>query len=108
LAKTNKTRQKRYLALFDTELSDYSLEEIRSSVNRAWMLGSKKFKKQVGKMIGRRVEPTQRGGDRKSEKFKMLNQLHLYLTSSVFLNYKMALFNDGWMRGRNIVSTLEC
>ena len=40
------------------------------------MLGSKKFKKQVGKMIGRRVEPTQRGGDRKSEKFKMLNQLH--------------------------------
>lgn len=76
LAKTDKTRQKRYLALFEKELTEYTLEEIRSSVNRAWVLGSKIFKKQVAKETGRRVEPTQRGGDRKSESFKNHNQLH--------------------------------
>jgi len=76
LAKTDKTRQKRYLALFEKELNEYTLEEIRSSVNKAWVLGSKKFKQQVEKETGRRVGLIQRGGDRKSEKFKLLNQRH--------------------------------
>jgi len=43
LAKTDKTRQKRYLALFEQTLSDYTLEAIRESVNRSWVLGSTKF-----------------------------------------------------------------
>jgi putative transposase len=74
LAKTDKTRQKRYRALFEKELSDYTLEEIRSSVNRSWVLGSKKFKSQVEFDTGRRVEPSERGGDRKSESYRLLNQ----------------------------------
>jgi REP-associated tyrosine transposase len=77
LAKTDKTRQKRYRALFEGTLTDYTLEEIRNSVNRAWVLGSNKFKSQIEKETGRRAEPSQRGGDRKSEKFKLKrNQLH--------------------------------
>ena len=76
LAKTDKTRQKRYMALFETELTEYTLEEIRSSVNRAWVLGDRKFRKQIEKKTGRRTEPSQRGGDRKSKKYLMENQLH--------------------------------
>jgi putative transposase len=74
LAKTDKTRQKRYLALFEKELSDYTLEEIRNSVNRSWVLGSQKFKNQVELETGRRVDPSQRGGDRKSESYRVSNQ----------------------------------
>ena len=48
LAKTDKTRQKRYLALFEKELTEYTLEEIRDSVNRSWVLGSEKLKKTSG------------------------------------------------------------
>jgi putative transposase len=72
LAKTDKTRQKRYRALCEKELSDYSLEEIRSSVNRAWVLGSQKFKNEVALETGSRVEPTQRGGERKSKSYRSL------------------------------------
>lgn len=50
LAKTDKTRQKRYLALFENELSEYALEGISNSVNRSWVLGSKKFEKQIEKL----------------------------------------------------------
>jgi len=58
-------------------LTDYALEEIRSSVNHAWVLGNKKFKSQEKKETGRRVEPSQRGDDRKSEKYRtMINQIH--------------------------------
>lgn len=76
LAKTDKTRQKRYLALFEKEISDYTLDEIRNSVNRAWVLGNKKFKRQVEKATGRKAEAAQRGGDRKSKKYRMENHLH--------------------------------
>jgi len=76
LAKTDKTRQKRYLALFEQELSNYTLEEIRGSVNRSWVLGDDKFKKQIEKKTGRRTTPVQRGGDRKSDKYKKDNHLH--------------------------------
>ena len=35
LAKTEKTRQKRYTALCDKMIPDYTLEEMRHSINRA-------------------------------------------------------------------------
>lgn len=74
LAKREATRQKRYLALFEKELTGYTLEEIRSSVNRGWVLGHDKFKQQIEKQTGRAAAPRQRGGDRKSEKYKRQNQ----------------------------------
>lgn len=75
LAKTDKTRQKRYLALFDKPLSDDTIESIRGSVNKAWVLGSKKFCQQIAKTTGRAVLPRARGGDRKSDVYKKQNQL---------------------------------
>ena len=73
LAKTEKTRQKRYAALFDKMIPDYTLEEIRHSINRSWVLGGKHFKQQIEKQTGRRVSPLARGGDRKSEEYRAKN-----------------------------------
>jgi len=70
LAKTDKTRQKRYKALFDKMIPDSTLKGIRDSINRAWVLGSDGFKKQIEKKAGRRASPIARGGDRKSEKYR--------------------------------------
>ncbi len=70
LAKTEKTRQKRYAALFDKMIPDYTLEEIRHSINRAWVLGDEQFKRQIEKQSGRRASPQARGGDRKSEEYR--------------------------------------
>ena len=73
LAKTDKTRQKRYTALFDKIIPDYTLEEIRNSINRAWVLGDGRFKRQIEKQTGRRASPLARGGDRKSEEYRANN-----------------------------------
>ena len=73
LAKTDKTRQKRYTALFDKIIPDYTLEEIRNSINRAWVLGDGQFKRQIEKQTGRRASPLARGGDRKSEEYRARN-----------------------------------
>lgn len=73
LAKTEKKRQKRYAALFDKIIPDYTLEEIRSSINRAWVLGDGQFKRQIEKQTGRRASPLARGGDRKSDEYRAKN-----------------------------------
>ena len=70
LAKTEKTRQKRYTTLFDKMIPDYTLEEIRHSINRAWVLGDERFKQQIEKQTGRGVSPLARGGDRRSEEYR--------------------------------------
>jgi len=66
LAKTEKTRKKRYTALFDKIIPDYTLEEIRHSINRVWLFGER-FKKQIEKQTGRRASPLVREGGRRSE-----------------------------------------
>lgn len=74
LAKTDKPRQKRYRALFENEIAEYTVEEIRESLNRAWVLGSRQFKRRIEKKTGRRAAPLPRGGDRKSEKYRANSQ----------------------------------
>ena len=50
--------------------SDYTLEKIRHSINRARVLGDERFKQQIEKQTGRRVSPFARGGDRRSEEYR--------------------------------------
>ncbi len=68
-ANTNK-RQAAYNALFDKKIPDYTLEEIRTATNKAWVLGSSHFKKQIEEQSGRRASPEKRGGDRKSKDYQ--------------------------------------
>lgn len=71
LGKNNLERQKNYQLLFDKKIPDYTLQEIRDATNKAWVLGNKKFKQQIERETGRRTSYLKRGGDRKSEKFKL-------------------------------------
>jgi putative transposase len=70
LAKTEKTRQKRYAALFNKMIPDYTLEEIRHSINRAWVLDDERYKQQIEKQTSRRASPFTRRGDKRSDKYR--------------------------------------
>jgi len=69
LGKTAKDCQKAYRRLFRNRISEQALEEIRESTNKAWALGSSRFKRQIEKKLNRRMTPIARGGDRKSEEY---------------------------------------
>jgi putative transposase len=63
-------RLEAYRDLFKHQLSESSITEIREATNKAWVLGSDRFKQRIQDQLGRRVEPKARGGDRKSELYK--------------------------------------
>ena len=69
LGATNKARQSNYQALFKHQLSEHSITTIREVTNKAWVLGSNRFKQRIQEQLDRRVDPKPRGGDRKSEQF---------------------------------------
>ncbi len=63
-------RQKAYKALFSQAVPQDDLNQLRNAVKGGWVTGSDDFKKKMSKKLAARVEPQQRGGDRKSEKFR--------------------------------------
>jgi putative transposase len=65
-------RQTAYQALFDAHIDDKTLDEVRMSANKAWVLGSDYFKDKIAAQLNRRATPNARGGDRKSEAFKKI------------------------------------
>lgn len=69
LGRTPLVRQKAYRSLFRSKIAEKTLAEIRESINKAWVLGSSRFKQQIEKKLNRRVSPSTRGGDRRSEKY---------------------------------------
>ena len=71
LGATERERQTAYRQLFKTHLSEKIVNEIREAINKAWVLGDNRFKRRIQKQMDRRVEPIIRGGDRKSEQFRI-------------------------------------
>ena len=71
LGKTEAEQQTAYRQLFKHRIPENCLTEIREATNKSWVLGNDRFKQRIQKKLERRVEPTARGGDRKSEKFKI-------------------------------------
>ncbi len=71
LGKTDEDRQAAYRQLFKCHIAESSLNEIRDATNKAWVLGDDRFKQRIQKQMERRVEPNVKGGDRKSEKFRI-------------------------------------
>lgn len=65
LGRTAKARQKTYLGLFETMIGQKTTDEINTATNKEWALGNERFKQQIEKQAGRRVEPLGRGGDQK-------------------------------------------
>lgn len=70
LGSTAEERQSAYRQLFRAKISGVTLDEIRESTNKAWVLGSEKFKSKIARKIDRPVHSRGHGGDRKSEVFK--------------------------------------
>lgn len=71
LGKTDEARQAAYRQLFKHHIPESSVAEIREATNKAWVLGNDRFKQRIQQKLERRVEPAAKGGDRKSEQFKI-------------------------------------
>ena len=84
LGKTSEDRQMAYQALFQIPLELKILDEVRHATNKCWTLGDSKFKKEVALQLDRRVEPSEKGGDRKSKKYLKTAKINpVYPTGSV-------------------------
>jgi putative transposase len=70
LGSDDSQRQTAYQALFNAHIDDKTLDAVRMSANKAWVLGSDYFKDKIAAQLNRRAKPNARGGDRKSEAFK--------------------------------------
>jgi len=70
LGKDHDARQNNYRELFDTHIKTGELNEIRYATNKAWVLGTDRFKKQVETLTARQARPKPKGGDRKSKKYR--------------------------------------
>ncbi|CCQ10438.1 Transposase and inactivated derivatives [Pseudoalteromonas luteoviolacea B = ATCC 29581] len=68
LGQTKSERLKHYRALFIEEISESTLNEIQTSTDKMWVLGSEHFKQHVEAISGRRASPLPRGGVRKTPK----------------------------------------
>jgi len=51
------------------ELEIKTIEAIRETTNKSWVLGSDFFKDKIKNKINRPMNPQKRGGNRKSEKY---------------------------------------
>jgi putative transposase len=63
-------RKNAYRALFEHDIDELTLAEIRDATHKAWVLGNNRFKQQIEVQAGRRASPLPNGGDRKSKAFK--------------------------------------
>ena len=71
-------RQTIYQALFNAHIDSKTLDEVRVSANKAWVLGSNYFKQKIANQLNRRTDKLAKGGDRKSDEFrqnKKVNQV---------------------------------
>ena len=71
LGGTDEARQGAYRQLFKRHLSEKRMSAIREATNKAWVLGNTPFKLAIQEKLKRRVEPAARGGDRRSEQFRI-------------------------------------
>lgn len=70
LGKTGEERQAAYRQLFRARIADKTLDEIREATNKAWVLGGDRFKRKLALQLDRRIAPTARGGDHKSDAYR--------------------------------------
>jgi putative transposase len=71
LGRCAEERRRAYVALFADQITDAQLRDIRESTNKEWVLGSEHFKAGLSVKLARRVAALPRGGDRRSENFRM-------------------------------------
>jgi putative transposase len=70
LGATAEERQTAYRQLFRVRIPEMSLQALREATNKAWVLGSDRFKRKIEKAVHRPVASKGHGGDRKSENYR--------------------------------------
>ncbi|MBI3899426.1 MAG: transposase [Gammaproteobacteria bacterium] len=70
LGSTAAARQAAYRQLFRAQLPEKTLTAIREATNKAWVLGSDRFKGKMEKTLARPAQSRGHGGDRKSERYR--------------------------------------
>ncbi len=76
LGRNNEQRRKAYRALFRARIPQKTLDEIREATNKAWVLGSERFKNRINSQLKRPASPRPRGGDRKSAEYRKQAKIH--------------------------------
>jgi putative transposase len=71
LGSSSEARQQAYKELCDQRIPKKTLEDIRLSTNKGWALGSSTFKQDIETRLNRKVGPAVKGGDRKSQEYKL-------------------------------------
>ena len=56
--------------MFDVDVPQKTIKEMREATNKSWVLGSDYFKEMIEDKINRPINPRGRGGDRRSKKYK--------------------------------------
>jgi len=62
LGKDRSAMREAYVELFERELGEKTLSEIRQATNRSWLLGSDQFCESIKPLINRQMQPKARGG----------------------------------------------
>jgi putative transposase len=70
LGSTEDERQSVYRQLFRARIPEMTLDTIREATNKAWVIGSNRFKAKVASKVDRPVQSSGHGGDRKSEAYQ--------------------------------------
>lgn len=83
LGLSSDARQAEYRQLFKHHISEISLNEIREATNKAWVLGSDRFKHRIQKKLDRQVGPSAKGGDRKSVQYNIEHDLVAFIESQL-------------------------
>ena len=70
LGSDDASRRNAYRSLFRGAFSAGELEQIRSATEAGTVIGNDRFREQIEKVLGCRLQPFGHGGDRKSERFR--------------------------------------
>lgn len=76
LGRSASQRRRAYRALHERALESGVVEAIREATNKAWVLGSERFRRDVETLLRRQLAPKSRGGDRKSATFRARGKIN--------------------------------
>jgi len=76
LGESGGARLAAYCALFDSPLSENEIDTIREATNKAWVLGSERFREAVAALETRRVRPLPKGRPRRLIELNHDRHLH--------------------------------
>ncbi len=70
LGKDGPERQTSYRALFQRDIDDRTLGDIRQATNNAWVLGNDRFRQSIEELTQRQAAPKPKGGDKRSKEYR--------------------------------------